>query len=132
MIRSVSVGGEHRIGEFARRVGVTPELLRAWEQRYGLLRPVRTAGGFRLTPGDEEDAERRGAYAPCPGRGTIRGRGGARGARALALARSPARSRTPGQRLLSAIHTSYDEAAVQAALDDGLAAFGLETSAGAI
>jgi MerR family transcriptional regulator, light-induced transcriptional regulator len=37
-----------RIGALSRRVGVSPELLRAWEQRYGLLRPSRSAGGFRL------------------------------------------------------------------------------------
>lgn len=43
-----------RIGELSRRVGVPPELLRAWEQRYGLLQPVRSAGGFRLyTAADE-------------------------------------------------------------------------------
>jgi MerR family transcriptional regulator, light-induced transcriptional regulator len=37
-----------RIGQLAKRTGVSPELLRAWEQRYGLLQPTRTAGGFRL------------------------------------------------------------------------------------
>ena len=37
-----------RIGELSRRSGVTPELLRAWERRYGLLQPERTAGGLRL------------------------------------------------------------------------------------
>jgi DNA-binding transcriptional MerR regulator len=37
-----------RIGEFSRRVGVSPELLRAWETRYGLLRPERSGGGLRL------------------------------------------------------------------------------------
>ena len=37
-----------RIGALSRRVGVSPELLRAWEQRYGLLQPSRSAGGFRL------------------------------------------------------------------------------------
>jgi DNA-binding transcriptional MerR regulator len=37
-----------RIGELSRRVGVSVELLRAWERRYGLLEPARTAGGFRL------------------------------------------------------------------------------------
>jgi DNA-binding transcriptional MerR regulator len=49
------VGSAHlRIGELSRRVGVPPELLRAWEQRYGLLQPVRSAGGFRLyTTADE-------------------------------------------------------------------------------
>jgi len=42
------VGGAIRIGELARRTGVSPELLRAWEQRYGLLQPSRSPGGFRL------------------------------------------------------------------------------------
>jgi methanogenic corrinoid protein MtbC1 len=45
--------GYLRIGELARRSGVSPELLRAWERRYGLLRPSRSAGGFRLY-GDED------------------------------------------------------------------------------
>jgi MerR family transcriptional regulator, light-induced transcriptional regulator len=35
---------------------VSPELLRAWEVRYGLLRPDRTAGGLRLF--SEEDERR--------------------------------------------------------------------------
>jgi MerR family transcriptional regulator, light-induced transcriptional regulator len=37
-----------RIGELSRRSGVSPELLRAWERRYGLLDPVRSSGGLRL------------------------------------------------------------------------------------
>jgi DNA-binding transcriptional MerR regulator/methylmalonyl-CoA mutase cobalamin-binding subunit len=45
-----------RIGELSRRVGVSPELLRAWETRYGLLSPERTAGGLRLF--SEEDVKR--------------------------------------------------------------------------
>jgi DNA-binding transcriptional MerR regulator len=43
-----------RIGELARRTGTSPELLRAWEQRYGLLRPSRSAGGFRLYSDDDK------------------------------------------------------------------------------
>src|SRR5215217_7308733 len=44
-----------RIGELSRRSGVSPELLRAWERRYGLLRPQRSAGGLRLySSGDLE------------------------------------------------------------------------------
>jgi DNA-binding transcriptional MerR regulator len=47
--------GHLRIGELSRRVGVSPELLRAWERRYELLRPVRSSGGFRLySDADEE------------------------------------------------------------------------------
>jgi MerR family transcriptional regulator, light-induced transcriptional regulator len=37
-----------RIGELSRRLGVSEHALRAWERRYGLLRPMRSAGGFRL------------------------------------------------------------------------------------
>jgi DNA-binding transcriptional MerR regulator len=43
-----SPGEVLRIGELSRRVGVSPELLRAWERRYGLLRPERSTGGLRL------------------------------------------------------------------------------------
>jgi MerR family transcriptional regulator, light-induced transcriptional regulator len=43
-----------RIGQLAKRTGVSPELLRAWEQRYGLLQPTRTPGGFRLYSAADE------------------------------------------------------------------------------
>lgn len=121
----MSVGGGHRIGEFARRVGVTPELLRAWEQRYGLLRPVRSPGGFRLY--SEEDAERVARMQ----RGLDEGLSAAEAAR-VALATTPSPDRLVEDaraRLLSATE-SYDEADAQGALDDGLAAFGLEAFVG--
>jgi DNA-binding transcriptional MerR regulator len=51
--------GLMRIGELSRRTGVSPELLRAWEQRYGLLQPTRSAGGFRLYSGADEARVRR-------------------------------------------------------------------------
>lgn len=41
-------GGYIRIGELSRRTGVSPELLRAWERRYGLFEPDRSPGRFRL------------------------------------------------------------------------------------
>jgi DNA-binding transcriptional MerR regulator len=48
--------GEHnvRIGELGRRVGLKPELLRAWERRYGVLQPARTDGGLRLYSAADE------------------------------------------------------------------------------
>jgi DNA-binding transcriptional MerR regulator len=46
--------GYVRIGELAKRTGASPELLRAWEQRYGLLQPTRTPGGFRLYSAADE------------------------------------------------------------------------------
>jgi DNA-binding transcriptional MerR regulator len=45
-----------RIGELSKRSGVSPELLRAWERRYGLLQPTRSSGGLRLY--SLEDLER--------------------------------------------------------------------------
>lgn len=45
-----------RIGELSRRLGVSDSVLRAWETRYGLLHPVRSAGGYRLY--SEQDAQR--------------------------------------------------------------------------
>jgi methanogenic corrinoid protein MtbC1 len=54
-IQNMSELGLLRIGELSRRSGVSPELLRAWERRYGLLSPTRSKGGLRLyTPDDLE------------------------------------------------------------------------------
>src|ERR1044071_6101173 len=47
-LMTIETGPTLRIGELSRRVGVSPELLRAWERRYGLLDPARTDGGLRL------------------------------------------------------------------------------------
>src|ERR1700751_906595 len=52
----MSQPGHLRIGELSRRTGVSVELLRAWEKRYGLLDPARSDGGFRLY--NDHDLER--------------------------------------------------------------------------
>ena len=52
-ILRVDTTGALRIGELSRRSGVSPELLRAWERRYGLLQPTRSAGGLRLYSPDD-------------------------------------------------------------------------------
>ena len=52
-----------RIGELSRRLGVSGHVLRAWENRYGLLQPVRSPGGFRLySEADEARIRRMQAY----------------------------------------------------------------------
>ena len=52
-----------RIGELSRRLGISDHVLRAWERRYGLLRPVRSTGGFRLySEADEARVRRMQAY----------------------------------------------------------------------
>ncbi|MDX2020406.1 MAG: MerR family transcriptional regulator [Deltaproteobacteria bacterium] len=43
----------YRIRRAAELAGVTPELLRAWERRYGLVAPVRTDAGYRVYSDDD-------------------------------------------------------------------------------
>jgi MerR family transcriptional regulator, light-induced transcriptional regulator len=114
--------GALRIGEFARRVDVTPELLRAWERRYDLLQPIRTEGGFRLYT--EEDANR----VERMKRALEEGLSAAEAARrALAQERSAEHAlEGAGERLMAAAH-AYDEVALHAGLDEALAGFSLET-----
>lgn len=110
-----------RIGEFGRRVGVSPELLRAWESRYGLTRPVRTPGGFRLyTVADAARVERMR-------RGLAEGLSAAEAARAALQDERPSGDllEDAAGRLLAAIGR-YDEATAHAVLDESFAAFGLE------
>jgi DNA-binding transcriptional MerR regulator len=118
---SIEVGAL-RIGEFARRVGVSPELLRAWERRYGLLQPIRTEGGFRLYTDDDAERVERMKRALDEGFSAAEA-----ARRALVLERSGERALDGArERLIAAAH-SYDEAAVHAVLDEALVGFSLET-----
>jgi MerR family transcriptional regulator, light-induced transcriptional regulator len=48
-----------RVGELSKLVGVSTHVLRVWEQRYGLLNPVRSPGGYRLYSRDDVSRVRR-------------------------------------------------------------------------
>lgn len=117
----VSDSGPLRIGEFARRVGVRPDLLRAWERRYGLLEPIRSDGGFRLYT--EDDAERVARMRHALDRGLS----AAQAASVALQRRGPSEDLLQGAaaRLLAAIER-FDEDAVHTVLDESLTAFGLE------
>src|SRR5688572_20105115 len=65
------VPADLRIGELARRTGVSADLLRAWERRYGLLRPERSSGGYRLYSAEDEQRVR--AMTSALGRGISAG-----------------------------------------------------------
>jgi DNA-binding transcriptional MerR regulator len=120
------VSGHVRIGELSRRSGVSPELLRAWEQRYGLLRPARSDGGFRLYSADDE--RRIAVMRSHLGRGLS----AAEAARLTldeehapaATSATPMLERTAGE-LRSALD-ALDEGAAQAALDRLLSGFSTE------
>ena len=118
-----------RIGELSRRVGVSADLLRAWERRYGLLAPARTDGGFRLY--DEADEQRIRRMLGLLSTGIS-----AAEAARLALAEPEQRSgpgaggdalpEPVGDDLRRALD-GFDEAAAHAAFDRLLATFALET-----
>jgi DNA-binding transcriptional MerR regulator len=121
IISMASDPGQLRIGEFAHRVGVKPELLRAWESRYGLMRPARSPGGFRLYSGADA------ARVERMRRGLEQGLSAAEAARVALEDERPSEGLLDdlAARLLAAIGR-WDEAAAHSVLDESLAAFGLE------
>jgi DNA-binding transcriptional MerR regulator len=114
-----------RIGELSRRLGVSDHALRAWESRYGLLQPARSAGGFRLySEADELRVRRMQAHL-------ARGLSAAEAARAVLWEDDPARAEASGAvephrapataselpgALLQALD-AFDEPAAQAIID---------------
>ena len=132
MARMAGDQGYLRIGELSRRTGVAPELLRAWERRYGLLRPARSDGGFRLySDADERRVELMRSHL----------RGGLAAAEAARLAldgaalpgaivadeRTAAPELSAGARRLREALDAYDEVGAHAALDALLGGFTLES-----
>jgi MerR family transcriptional regulator, light-induced transcriptional regulator len=122
--------GYLRIGELSRRSGVSAEVLRAWERRYGLFQPTRSDGGFRLYSPDDEQRLRamqahlgRGLSAAEAARLTLEGVVDENGAETLLES---------GARDLRAALDGFDEAGAHAAFDRLLAAFALETVLGEV
>jgi DNA-binding transcriptional MerR regulator len=119
--------GHLRIGELSRRVGVSPELLRAWELRYGLLQPSRSPGGFRLySSADEERIKRMRSFQ-------TQGLSAAAAAR-LALESTAAAESLPGggetaldRDPLAQALERFDEPAAQEAFDRALSAVSIES-----
>jgi MerR family transcriptional regulator, light-induced transcriptional regulator len=116
-----------RIGELSRRVGVSDHLLRAWESRYGLLRPVRSPGGFRLySEADESRIRQMQAYladglSAAEAARAVLGTVSAQAARAVQAGEAaPAAAGDLGAALRQALD-GFDEPAAQAVLDRALA-----------
>lgn len=114
-----------RIGELSRRTGVSPELLRAWEQRYGLLRPGRSQGGFRLYSAEDEARVRRTAALIADGMSAAE----AAGTALTSPAAEPAAELPLVENLAVELRQAldnFDSAAGHAALDRLLAAVSVE------
>ena len=118
-----------RIGELSRRLGVSDHVLRAWERRYGLLRPVRSTGGFRLySEADLDRVRRMQAHL-------AQGLSAAEAARAAIDGDVPAGTRTgtaaagldEAAGALSRALDGFDEPGAQAVLDQLLSTLTVET-----
>src|SRR5690242_15179305 len=111
-----------RIGELSKRSGVSPELLRAWERRYGLLEPVRTAGGLRLY--SLGDLERVRLMQQALASGLAAAEAAAQVAQGGGAAEpvAPAFSAAAARAELAAAIEAFDEPEAQAVIDRVLAA----------
>lgn len=120
----MSESGRLRIGELSRRVGESPELLRAWELRYGLVAPERSTGGLRLY--SEKDERRVRVMRHHINMGLS----ASEAARLAKLADDPQSEAATASLadIEAALERSFDaldEPAAQVALDRVLMAFGL-------
>src|SRR5689334_13884247 len=119
-----------RIGEAARRLGMSPELLRAWETRYGVPVPERTAGGLRLYP--EHELERLRAMRDL----VEQGMAPAEAARAVGPVAAPAVTEPEGLEPLMAELAerleAFDDDGAQSVLDRLLARFSAEIVVGQV
>jgi DNA-binding transcriptional MerR regulator len=106
-----------RIGEVSKRTGVSPELLRAWEHRYGLLRPTRSSGGLRLYASADVERVRLMQEHLAAGLAAAEAAAAATHAVADAEAPSPALSRPALREELADALDSFDEPRAQAILD---------------
>jgi MerR family transcriptional regulator, light-induced transcriptional regulator len=120
----MSEEGILRIGELSRRVGVSPEVLRAWERRYGVLRPTRTEGGFRLYSAADEERVRRMLALQHEGMSPAVA---ARAAAARDVGAPAAASAEGLRRALADALNRFDEAAANRAFDQALATLTLDT-----
>ena len=117
----IETEGFLRIGELSQRTGVSPELLRAWQRRYGLLEPARSPGGFRLyTPDDEARVRRMKDHL-------ARGVAAAEAARLAIVPEEPANgSLTSLREELRIALEAFDEAGAQRVLDGAIASFSID------
>jgi len=126
MVGGVPDDSNLRIGELSRRSGVSPELLRAWERRYGLLRPARSPGGLRLySPGDLERVRRMQDHMA---QGLAAREAAALAARAeVAGERAAAFDPRSARAALAGVMDGFDEPGAQTVIDDLLAMTTVDT-----
>jgi len=124
----MSLENRFRIGELSRRSGVSPDLLRAWERRYGLLEPSRSAGGLRLY--SEEDVVRVRAMQSQLEAGLAAAEAAAVAVSARAGAAEGVGDAPALRRALDTALLGYDEAGAHAVFDTLMARLSLDAVLG--
>ena len=115
-----------RIGELSRRTGVATDTLRAWERRYRLLRPERSAGGYRLYSNSDEDRVRAMQALIADGLSAAEA---AAHLRDRPVPVDPAESAVPADNLAARLRDALerlDESSANAVLDEALSGLSLE------
>jgi DNA-binding transcriptional MerR regulator len=124
--------GSYRIGELARRVGLSEHVLRAWERRYQLIQPTRTPSGYRLYSTADEHRIRQmrrlveQGIAPAEAARTVVSTGSVQAGN-IALDAATARLVGASRRRLHTALLSMAEPQSQTVLDELLAVVPLET-----
>lgn len=120
-LATVTNVGELTIGQVAQRVGISADVLRAWERRYGLLTPGRTDSGYRLYSMDDVRLVQRVIALRDQGLGTGQAVAAARATRASEPDPSaPDRVET----MALAVH-AFDEGGLESAVEEAFASLGI-------
>ena len=129
MIAGVAPETRFRIGELSRRSGVSPDLLRAWERRYGLLNPTRSPGGLRLY--SESDLHRVLAMQKQLAAGLAAAEA-ATAATTQVTERQASADTVNAREELDAALLAFDDARAHASFDALVAGFSLDTILGEV
>ncbi len=120
-----------RIGVLSEQTGVSADVLRSWERRYGLLAPQRTTGGFRLY--SDQDVARIRTMTGLIAAGLSASEAASQvlqTGEGVALS-AAGREDTPLYEVCATLHDafrSFDELALEAAIDLVLSRFDLDTA----
>lgn len=120
----------HTIRWVSQQLGLAPGTLRAWEQRYGIVNPARSDGGYRLYDDNDVDLLRSMANLVAggtqPAQAAEQVRAGRVGPPREAAASSEAPAGMPDPRALMVASRTYDVRALNDTLDAAFAAAGFE------
>lgn len=120
----------HTVKWVGQQLGLAPGTLRAWEHRYGVVRPTRSEGGYRLY--DDDDVETLRAMADLvaggmqPAQAAEQIRSGRTGLAAEAVRSTGAPAGLPDPGSLIVASRSYDARALDHILDVAFASAGFE------